>query len=72
MKRLQAAVAKLNLGKAASEGLKGKERETVVRDARIEYLRWSTGRDDVNSTTDLHDEDADRVIQMAERGEVQS
>jgi len=73
MKRLQAAVAKLGLAADGRlEGLKGKEREGVLRSARIEYLRWATGRDDIDSTTDLHEDDADRVIQKAEAGELPS
>lgn len=72
MKRLQAAVGALGLGKAKVGGLKGKERETVLRDARIDYLNWATGRTDVTSTLSLHEDDADRVLSKAEAGEMPS
>lgn len=74
MRRLQAAVSKLHLGteEAKSQGLKGAARENFVRDKRIDYLKWATGREDITSTLSLHEEDADRVIYRAERGEVPS
>lgn len=74
MRRLQAAVSKLHLGveEAKAQGLRGAPRENFVRDKRIEYLKWATGRDEVTSTLSLHEEDADRVLYKAERGEVPS
>jgi len=71
MGKLQGAVGNLKLGEAEAteRGLKGKLREDFVRDARIHYLRWCTGRP-VSSTLDLTDAEADLVIRRAEQGEV--
>jgi hypothetical protein len=72
MKRLQAAVQKLELGKADADerGLKGKDREDLVRTKRLEYLAWCSGRV-VASTTELTDAEASVVIRRAEQGEIQ-
>lgn len=68
MPRLQAAVAKLGLGKDTQK--RGKDREDFVRDCRINYLRWCCGRDSVQSTLDLTDAEAEKVIAKAEAGEM--
>jgi len=72
MRKLQASVTKLGLGdeEVKEKGLKGKAREECVRGYRIEYLRWAAGRDDIHSTTDLTDEEADKVITKADAGEL--
>lgn len=73
MKRLQASVAKLGLGKVAADerGLKGKEREDYVRGQRLMWLSWACQRD-INSTTDLTDDEAAECIRRAEAGEMPS
>lgn len=70
MGRLQAAVAKLGLGEAEAQNMKGKQKDDFVRDCRINYLRWCAGRQNVTSTLDLTDSEADVVIRRAELGEV--
>lgn len=72
LKRLQAAVGKLNLGAAAAheKGLKGKEREDCLRNHRLLYIAWVIGREDFATTLDLTDDEATMVITRAEAGEV--
>lgn len=69
MRRLQALVSDLKLGEAQAAGLKGKAKEDFLKEQRISYLRWCTGRA-VTSTLDLTDAEADVVIRRAEQGEV--
>lgn len=70
MKRLQAAITKLNLGKAEadSRGLRGEEREKFVRDTRLKYMGAMLGRE-VTSTLALDEAEADKVTLAAENGE---
>lgn len=72
MKRLQAAITKLGIGKAEADelSLKGKEREAYIRNQRIMYLRGICDRPDIESTTDLTDAEASKVIEAAEAGVV--
>lgn len=74
MKRLQAAVTKLNLGEKQADAKRatGKMRDDIIRDYRLLYLGWCTGRQDVKSTLDLTDEEAAKVIAKAEAGEIPS
>lgn len=69
--RVQAAVTKLKLGKAAADrlALRGEEREKYIRHARLSYLAWCIGRRPT-STLDLTDEEAKVVIGRAEAGEL--
>ena len=69
MKRLQASVGALKLGENEARGLKGKEREAVLRTARLAYLSWCAGRP-IESSNDLTDGEADLVIRRAELGEM--
>lgn len=69
MKRLQAVVGELKLGESHAASLKGKAKEDYLKEQRIGYLRWCTGRP-VTSTLDLTDAEADLVIRRAEQGEM--
>lgn len=69
MRRLQAAITKLNLGKAQadSDGLTGKAREEYIRETRLLYISRTIERE-VTSTLELTDDEASQVIDAAEAG----
>ena len=71
MKRLHAAMNKLAVGRAFADekGMRGKVREEYLKGQRLLYLSWATERE-INSSTDLTDDEASRVIAKAEAGEV--
>jgi hypothetical protein len=71
LKRVQAAVSKLDLGKSGADiqGLRGEARNAFIRTARLSYLSWCLGRP-VTSTLALTDDEAVKVVKMAGNGEM--
>lgn len=69
MKALQAAVAGLNIGKdiADRDGLAGAPRAAYIREARLIYISRTVGRL-VDSTLELTEAEADKVIDAAKNG----
>jgi hypothetical protein len=73
LKAVQTAITKLAPGwqTADSNKLRGEARERFIREARLGWLSWATGRQ-VSSTLDLYDDEVPNVLARAKAGEMPS